>query len=134
MSGYDQSNQNVNSQYNAGRDIVIVSRLGNSVVLKVIKTDYKSRVLGVLGSTAGVDFELSKPHTLRYRRDAGLAAQTISVHIDGRQLLRREIFNPLGRIEFPFELENIDCEFVWQGYALVADVQIRVGGHEVFRF
>lgn len=134
MSGYDQSNQNVKSQYNAGRDIVIVSKSGNSIVLKVIKTDYKARVAGMLGSTAGVDFELSKPHTVRYRRDAGLATQTISVYVDGRQLLRREIFNPLGRIEFPFELEDIDCEFVWQGYAVAADVQIRVGGHEVFRF
>jgi len=132
MSSFNQSEQNVSSQYNAGRDIVIVSKLGKPLTLKILKTDHAAKLSGVLGSSVGLDFELEKTHTIRYSRNEGLFSRTISVYVDGKQLLRKEFINPLERIEFPFELENIDCEFVWQGYTLVSGMKVRVGGYEIF--
>ena len=119
------------SQLNGGNEIVIVSKAGERLTLKITRSDYKAELSGVMGSAASVEFQLAKPHTIRYKRDAGLISNTIMLYVDGKQIFRREIFNPIERIEFPFEIEDIDCEFLYQGYAVVADIRVRIGGHEI---
>lgn len=131
MSGYNQSEQNVGNQYNAGRDIVIVSKAGKRLTLSNLRTSYQARAVGFAGSVASAEFELSRPHTILYKRDAGLFTATLQLYVDGRELFKRQILNPLDRIEFPFQVEDVDCTFVWRGYVAVASVKVQVGGHEI---
>ncbi len=110
---------------------LIVSKTGKRFSLKILRSDYKAAVAGIMGSAATVEFKLDNHHTIRYKRDAGLVSQTIMLYVDGKQIFRKEIFNPLEGIEFPFEVEEIDCEFLYRGYAVVADVRVRIGGYQI---
>lgn len=117
------------SQYDAGREIVVVSKVGERLTLTVTRSDSKS---GLMGSAGGVEFQLAKPHTVRYKRDVGLMSTTLTLYVDGKQVLRKEISNPFERVEFPFETEGIDCEFIVNFFAVAYEVKVHVGGHEIF--
>jgi len=129
MSNYDQSNQNVNGQYNAGRDIVIVSKLGKQLTLKVKKKQTQSNMM-MFGSLANVEFELDQLHTFLLKAEQ-TPIPTLRLYIDGEQVFRREILNPFVRVEFPFMLETIDCDLIVKGYGIWFDVKVIIGGYEI---
>lgn len=116
-------------QYDAGKEIVVVAKSGKELTLTVRRSDSK---FGAMGSAGGVDFQLEQPHTVRYKRDSNLFNRSITLFVDGKQVFRKDIFNPFERIEFPFEIEGIDCEFVVYYYAVALEVKVYAGGHEVF--
>lgn len=96
--------------------------------LRNVRSNYK---WGMTGSSAAVDFDLSTTHTVRYKRDEGFVFQTIMLYVDGELEYKKQVFNPVERIEHTFEIDGVTCEFVCQFMVLGIDVIVYVGGKEV---
>lgn len=123
MSHYDQRKQVVHNQYN-----IVVQKNGSTIrkTLKNIVIDYQ---WGIRGSRSTIEFSLDNEHVITYKRDE---PNTFMLYVDGRCVFRKQVFNPIGKIDYVFEIEGIDCQFLCQCYVIAVDVRIRVAGIEIF--
>jgi hypothetical protein len=129
MSHYNQSGQNVNNQYNAGGDIVISSE-GEKRIIRDVRPNH--RIIFV-GHELTVEFYLSSSHIIVFTDDQSLNFHHVfTLHIDGKKVLsRRTRMFPNEKIEYFFNLEGVDCEFLFRSLIGIYDVRIRVGGKEI---